>query len=356
MNIFQNDFESKWENLSKDVKKLNDYTQTHTVELRNVKSEKLKIQGAIFVGATFINVEWFAVNANNTNLTKVLFKKCKFVGGKWQDAVMTDVVFEDCEFSDTSLSGSTMTNVCFKNCKIDRTGIAYLKGGRVEIDGGYWDTGAGGDSSCEFIIRNCSLGGISFSMMKNHVPILFEDCLLDEIDFYGSHFSDVILRRVRQGEGGVKFNDLTANSMRFEDVNMTRGTAIARSKVKSVTINGGNFGTTFAHSMIGQIYIRDANLTYTDFCEAKLPKVTISNCQLYNTGMWDGYIEELTVYNSEFNIIDGDNFKANIVAWDNVTLDGRIDLTNAQIKDFRLTRLKRGPRLQLITTGANIRF
>jgi hypothetical protein len=37
-------------------------------------------------------------------------------------------------------------------------------------------------------------------------------------------------------------------------------------------------------------------------------------------------------------------------------LDGKIDLTNAQVKDFRPTRLKRGPRLNLITSGSNMRF
>jgi hypothetical protein len=59
---------------------------------------------------------------------------------------------------------------------------------------------------------------------------------------------------------------------------------------------------------------------------------------------------------STIHIIDATEFKGEIVLWDNVTLDGKIDLTNAQVKDFRPTRLKRGPRLNLITTGSNMRF
>ena len=192
--------------------------------------------------------------------------------------------------------------------------------------------------------------------MKNNVPILFEDTLLDEIDFYGSQFSTVTLRRVRQGEGGVKFNDISAETITFQNVDMTHGTAIARSQVRSVLINGGNFGTIFDDSIIGEVYIRDATLYYMEFSEVKLPKVTITNCKLYDTGLYDGYFDEFAVYNSEFNIIVGKNFKADIVLWDNVTLDGKIDLTNAQVKDFRPTRLKRGPRLNLITSGSNMRF
>jgi len=161
---------------------------------------------------------------------------------------------------------------------------------------------------------------------------------------------------VKQGEGGVKFNDISADSISFEDVQMTNGTAIARSHVKSVRVSGGSFGTTFDDSIIGQISIRDTRLYYMEFSEVKLPKVTVSNCSLYNTGMWDGYIEDFTVQNSEFDIIVGENFKADTVVWHNVTLDGKIDFTNAQIKDFRPTDIKRGPNLQLITTGSNIRF
>jgi hypothetical protein len=48
--------------------------------------------------------------------------------------------------------------------------------------------------------------------------------------------------------------------------------------------------------------------------------------------------------------------KADTVLWDNVTLNGKIDLTNAQVKDFRPTRIQHGPDLQLITTGSNLNF
>jgi uncharacterized protein YjbI with pentapeptide repeats len=356
MNIFKNDFERRWSDLSKDVNKLNEYSKTHPVELRDVKAENLDIEGVIFVGATFSGVEWYAVDASKAILTKVLFRKCKFVGGKWKDSIMTDVIFEDCEFTDTSLSGSTMVKVRFKNCKIDQTGIAYLKGGKVEFNECHWDTGAGGDSSCEFVFKNCTLGGISFSMMKNGVPILFEDCLLDEIDFYGSHFSDVILRRVRQGEGPTRFNSATAKSFRFEDVDMTRGVSLAHVIAESVTIAGGTFRGATEGSTIAKVYAHDANLFMYDMSEAVMPDVKIWNCKIQDLAIWECFIEELSFSNSTVHGIDATDFKADIVVWDNVTLDGKIDLTNAQIKDFRPTRLTRGPRLQLITTGSNVRF
>ncbi len=356
MNIFKNDFEQQWPELSQDVEKLNEYTKVHSVEMRNMKVEGLDLEGVIFSGSTFSEIEWENIDASKSSLTKVTFRKCKFIGGSWKNGTLTDVTFEGCDFIDTSFSRGVMNNVHFKDCKIERTGIAYLTGSRVEFDGCAWNTGAGGDSSCEFIFKNSSLSGISFSKMENNVPLLIENSRLNEINFYGSHFSTVTLRHVKQGEGGVKFNNITAETVTFENVDMTNGTAIARSHVKSVIINGGKFGTTFDDSIIGTVHVRDTELYYMEFSEVKLPKVTISNSKLYDTGLYDGFIEEFSVYNSEFNIIDGENFKADIVVWDNVTLDGKIDLSNAQINDFRPSRIKRGPKLNLITDRSNISF
>lgn len=186
--------------------------------------------------------------------------------------------------------------------------------------------------------------------------LFIEGGVLSEVDFGRSQFSDIILRRVKQSGGGVRFNDLTAKSISFEDVDMTRGTAIGRSNVGVVRISGGRFGTAFDGSTVGRIVARDAELSYMSFSEATLPYVEIAKCSLYDTGMWDGYIKEFLVTNSQFHIIVGENFKADTVVWDNVTLSGKIDLTNVQVKDFRPSRINRGADLQLITAGSNMRF
>ncbi|ALC14843.1 hypothetical protein DSOUD_0042 [Desulfuromonas soudanensis] len=84
--------------------------------------------------------------------------------------------------------------------------------------------------------------------------------------------------------------------------------------------------------------------------------VLLSNCQLRDIALWDCFVDEYAVVNSAIHTIRGKNFKAETVLWDNVALNGKIDLTNAQVKDFRPTRIQRGPDLQLITTGSNMKF
>lgn len=357
MSLFQNDFEKRWQDLSHDVRRLNEYTSTHPIELRKNKVGDKDLTGAIFVGATFTDVEWEGTILENAKFTKTVFKNCKFFGSLHWNGMFTDVLFENCTFQSAEFGGSTMVNVRFKNCKITDSRLKELQGNELLIEDSVLEERTSlAWSSIPMTFRRCTLDGVGLSGMKIPNKMIIEDSLLDEVDFGRGNFSDIILRRVKQSGGGVKFNNLTAKSISFEDVDMTKGTAIGRSNVGAVRISGGRFGTAFDGSTVGRIIARDAELSYMSFSEATLPYVEIAKCSLYDTGMWDGHIKEFLVTNSQFNIIVGENFKADTVVWDNVTLDGKIDLTNAQVKDFSPTRITRGPNLQLITTGSNMRF
>lgn len=355
MNIFKNDFEQKWEELSRDVNKLNEYTSLHSVELRDVKIAERKIDGAIFSGAKFSGVEWESSTSKNSTFSKVVFENCKFIQSDFSYSTFTDVVFKSCEFIDADINRSTLVGVRFEGCKFKQMGLVENKGDTLRlVNCDVLDTGLG-DSTIDFEIVDCTLDGVDMSTTKGGRKVLIEGGLCSEVDFGDSHFSDVILRRVKQGEGGVRFNGVEAFSISFEDVQMLRGTGIGDANVGIVRINGGEiYGPTFKNSNIAQTYVRNAYLTR--FALGNMGEVHVSDSTLHRSGFFQGGIKELSIHNSTIDEIVGKNFKADIVVWDNVTLDGKIDLTNAQIKDFRPTRLKRGSRLQLITTGSNIRF
>jgi hypothetical protein len=207
----------------------------------------------------------------------------------------------------------------------------------------------------QFTFKNMEIDGSRITMTEGAFPLTVEDCGLSEVSFDKSHFSTVTLRRVKQGEGGVYFNGVTAESINFEDVDMREGTGIGDATVGMVRIIGGQmYGPAFKNANIAKTYIRNAYVTR--FALGNMGQVHVDNSTLHRSGFFKGGIEELSITNSTIDEIVGKNFKADIVLWDNVTLDGKIDLTNAQVKDFRPTRLKRGPRLQLITTGSNMRF
>jgi uncharacterized protein YjbI with pentapeptide repeats len=358
MNIFSSDFQKRWVDLSKNVKVLNEYTTTHpNIELKGVNVEGLNLDGAIFNGGTFDGVDWKNVSAKGSKYRKVKFKDCKFTNSRYWNAEFIDVVFEDCEFVSTQFLKSKFVNVKIVNCKGIEAEFDELSGSELLVENTVLnDRSSFTDSKIPLVFRNTTLSGVNMMGLSGNHPLIIEGGILDEVDFYKSHFSTVTLRRVRQGEGPTRFNSVIAESFRFEDVDMTRGVSLARVKTPLVSIEGGTFRGATEGATIGKIYARKANLFMYDMSEATMPYVNIDNCEILNLAIWECNAKELLITNSTVDGIDATDFKADIVLWDNITLDGKIDLTNAQVKDFRPTRLKRGPTLNLITTGSNMKF
>ncbi len=356
MNIFKNDFEQKWEELSQDVKRLNEYTALHSVELKGVEIKERNLDGAIFTGAKFSGVEWERSTNKKSIFTKVVFEKCKFMQSDFSYSTFTDVIFRDCEFVDAEIDRSKLFNVKFEDCKFTQMGLVENQGNTlVFVNCHMLDSGMG-DCTIDFEITDCILDGVDVSTSKGGRTVLIEGGLLSEVDFGDSHFSTVTLRRVTQGEGPVRFNGATAETIKVEDVDMWRGLSLAEVKAESVSIEGGQIKPSFANSTIAKIYIRNSDVVFMSLRKAKLPYISITDCKIGDIQLWNGFVEEMLVQNCSIGESYGKNFKADTVVWDNITLDGKIDLTNAQIKDFRPSRITRGPDLNLITTGSNLKF
>lgn len=354
MGIFKNDFEQKWVELSQNVKNLNEYTALRPVVLRNVKISERNLDGAIFTGAKFIDVEWENSTSKKSNFTRIVFEKCKFTQSNFSYSTFIDVVFKDCEFIDADINRAKLIDVRFESCKFNQMGLVENRGNTLSLVNCHMLDSGMGDCAIDFEIKDSTLDGVDVSTSKGGRKVHIEGGLLSEVDFGDSHFSTVTLLRVKQ-DGGVYFNGVTAESINFEDVDMREGTGIGDATVGMVRIIGGQmYGPAFKNANIAKTYIHNAYVTR--FALGNMGQVYVDNSTLHRSGFFKGGIKKLSVTNSTIDEIVGKNFKADIVLWDNVTLDGKIDLTNAQIKDFRPTRLKRGPRLNLITTGSNMRF
>jgi uncharacterized protein YjbI with pentapeptide repeats len=356
MSIFGSEFQSKYKVLFQDVDKLNAYTRTHKVELTGESIKEIKINKAEFHGATFKKVKWEDVTLENSIFNNVVFEDCEFISSNFNGALFVDCVFKDCKIYDSKINRAVFKNGQFSGCDIKNSGMVKWTGDETTFtECKILDTPLA-QGNIKFVFRNTCLDGVRVMMTEGNHPLLIEGGLLSEVDFSKSHFSTVTLRRVKQGEGPVRFNGTTAESIRIEDVDMWRGLSLAGIHAEYVSINGGKLKTAFSNSVIQKIYAHNVEFYFVSLHKANLPYVILTNCIIHDFQIWDGYTDELTVQNSSIGEMYGKNFKADIVMWDNVTLDGKIDLTNAQVKDFRPTRLKRGPRLNLITTGSNLRF
>jgi uncharacterized protein YjbI with pentapeptide repeats len=357
MDIFNNDFEQRWMELFKEVSKLNEYTTSRAVTLHRANIEGYNIDGAIFSGATFDGVKWEAMSATNSKFTKTVFKNCEFINVNFEDSTLTEVIFDNCKIEYSNFSGCTMLKTSLRNCEIIETRFDGTDGDLLRINScKIMSRSTFSGSKIHFIFKDTTLSGVNMMGLGGCHPLTIDDCLLDEVDFYKSHFSDITLRRVQQGEGGIKFNGITAESIRLEKAELD-GIGFMESHAKTaIIVNSEVFAIGFSGGGVGKITFRNSTVQYFDIAESIMPNVEFTSCNLIEPMLYDGFIKEFVIRDSSIKDITGNGFKADIVVWDNVTLDGKIDFTNAQIKDFRPTRLKRGPCLQLITTGSNVRF
>ena len=186
--------------------------------------------------------------------------------------------------------------------------------------------------------------------------LVIEGGTLEEVNFGHSHFSDIVLRRVKFGEGAVRFNKTIANTITVEHVDMNavgflgtkaKSLCVSDSRLRALGVKGGG---------IDKVYIRNSEVGFLNVSESTMPYISVSHSKLFEPHLYEGFIDQLSIVNSTIENAEAFDFKAGVMVWDNVTLDGEINLTNAQIKDFRSSRLKRGPNLNLITTGSNLRF
>ncbi len=355
MSIFNSEFQKNYKNLFKNVKFLNEYTRSNKVELKGVAVEDVSLDGAEFHGAVFHEVEWKNMHLENSTFTKVVFDSCHFENVKFNGSRFVDCVFTNCNFSNAIISRVSWKGAKFSNCQIEKSVFNKWIGDEALFTGGKILDTPFAEGRIQYTFKDIELDGLQIVLTEGGLPLTVEDSKLSEVDFGDSHFSEIVLRRVQQGEGHVKFNSVTAESISFENVEMLRGVGMGWANVGLVRIIGGQiYGPAFKKANIAKTVIRDAQVTR--FAIGHMGKVEVSNSTLHRSGLFEGGIEEFSVVNSTIDGVVGKNFKADTVVWDNVTLDGKIDLTNAQVKDFRPTRLKRGPRLQLITTGSNMRF
>jgi uncharacterized protein YjbI with pentapeptide repeats len=350
------DFQRNYKELFNNVQKLNEYTKAHKVELSGENIVDIDIGGAEFNGALFTKVKWENVVLENSLFVDVVFKNCEFLNTKLNASQFIGCVFENCKIEYTQINRAIFKNGQFIGCDIVNSGMVKWTGDKVAFTGGHILDTPLAQANIGWSFNNTDLDGVRMMMSEGSHQLLIEGGVLSEVDFGKSHFSDVTLRRVKQGEGGVKFNGVNAKSINFEDVEMMRGTGIGSATVGMVRIVGGSmYGPSFLDANIAKVYVRDAYVTRFAIGNM-MGQVHVSNSTLHRSGLFDGVIDEFSVSNSNIDEVVGENFKADTVIWDNVTLDGKIDFTNAHIKDFRPTRIKRGPGLQLITTGSNIRL
>lgn len=357
MSQFTGDFQNCYSKLFENVEELNKFSKSNEIELKNVSVKDFDLNGATFYKAKFSNVKWEYINLEDSLFVDVIFENCHFDNVSFNGSKFLNVSFINSEISSSKLNRCYWKNGQFIKSNIKNSGMVKWQGDAVDFDGGTIIDSPLAQGNLRFSFKGVHMDGVRLTMTEGLFPLILEDSFLSKVDFGKSQFTEVVLRNVKQGSRGVRFNDVVAKTFSLEGVDMPEGLGFAFAKADSLRINESKIGNIgFGGSMIAKVYIRNSEIDYLSVNDASMPHLDISNCQLNDLGLWEGSIDEFIVHNSSIVNIVGEAFKGNIAVWHNVTLDGKVDLRNAQVRDFRPTFLKHGPNLELITTGSNLRF
>jgi uncharacterized protein YjbI with pentapeptide repeats len=168
---------------------------------------------AEFHSATFKKVKWEDVTLENSIFNNVVFEDCEFINSNFNAAKFIDCVFKNCKIHYTKMNRAVFKNGQFNDCDIKNSGMVKWMGDDVAFSGCKISDTPFAQGNIKFTFHNTDLDGVRIMMSEGNHPLLIEGGLLSEVDFSKSHFSTVTLRRVRQGEGGVKFNSVMAQKV-----------------------------------------------------------------------------------------------------------------------------------------------
>ncbi|MEN9809331.1 MAG: hypothetical protein RLZZ488_898 [Pseudomonadota bacterium] len=126
------------------------------------------------------------------------FRRCKFIGRELRNCRFIDCTFENCDFSVATVTGSSFRNATFKDCKA--IGVNWSK--------------SAGIHSAKF--HQCKLNDSSFTMVDMR-GTLFEDCLLEGVDFRETRLEKSKFPNCRMN--GAQFNKTNLVDTDFSQAN-----------------------------------------------------------------------------------------------------------------------------------------
>lgn len=346
--------QNPWKERFQDVAKLNDYAKTHPVEIANSKIENHKIDGAILNGGKFENTYWKKVSAQKTNLTKVVFRKGIIEDVDFSDSTLTDVVFEDVKLRGLRFFHATLRNVKFIRCTFNGINIDQTKNSQIEVIDSKAISSSFSEGQLIAVFRNSKLyDGVELTDLIPPSSLTFEKSELDDVNMERSKLKELVIN-------DTKFNSIF-------DV----GSA------DNITVNNSTLKTSISAATVGTISINNTEIKGLSILRSKIKTVTLMNCgKMYNFGMLQSTIGTLTFSHcplddfrpieATFDVLsikdgslansDFEKMKAKTMILENVSLDGKLDFTNAHVTDLQTKNVIKQPGLQLLTTGSNVRF
>ncbi len=346
---------SPWKELFADVGKLNEhFKQGHKAEIHDAVIENYDLSGAPFEDAKFENTEWRKVVVRNALFKNTTFHKCKMESLELEQSTFENVTFEDCELTDVSFFESKLPGVRFINSKLkDETTFQKSSNGDLFFDHVTMNKVAFFQAQAKIVVKDSNLGRVNMTGLMAPSSLTFEKGELKEVNFSDSHLSTFSLVGVNADKYG--FEGGTINKVDIRDNYL--GIGMREVQIGSLTIERSKIESRFTLSKIDHVDIASCQ-TVIDlgFYKSTIGTLSVRECALENFRAIGATITTLRVKDSQLRNSEFKNLKAGVVTFENVTLDQKIDFTNAQIETLNLKGLVKSPGLNLITTGSNVKL
>ena len=352
-----------WKERFQDVSKLNEYTQKGLkVELGDVIIKDYKLSAAIFNNASFRDVEWTNTITEKLSFTNTVFRNNTFSNVEFTNAKFTNVTFEDSEFYGTSFYLSQMTGVKFIHCKfMKKSDFVQLKDSTIEFEyttfesnGTNFEGTSFAKSKAALIFRDSTLTDLSLTDFIFPSSLTFENSKLQDIDMDRSKLAKLVMDNVTGG-GQSGCNDGSIAEVEIRNSEMSFG------------LNDGTYGkihfvnskinSTFNNAHIKELKLSNCKgMASLGLYQSPIDSLQISNCPINNFRPIEATIQNLRIDNSSIENSKLKKMKVVNFTLTDVSLDGQLDFSNAQVENLITKNITQKSGLNLNLTGSNVKF
>jgi len=308
-------------------------------------------------------VEW-----NETSIEGMIINNGRFVGNTFNgayfnEAKLTNVTFEDSEFNGVYFHGAKMTGVKFIHCKFtaySEADFMYLKDSNIEFEYTTFEAEETGHAKVDFAesnanltFRNSTLTKVSLTDLILPSSLTFENSKLQDVDTSRSKLSKLVLDNATGGHNGSNVGSIAVVEFRNSSV----GFGLGECTLDKVTFANSRVESSFANSTVKELQINNCKgMESFSLYQAKVDSLQISNCPINNLRSIEATIQNFridkaSIENSKFKKMKVVNFTLT-----DVSLDGQLDFSNAQVENLITKNITKGSGLNLNLTGSNVKF
>jgi uncharacterized protein YjbI with pentapeptide repeats len=346
----------KWNNVFKDTPNaITQFAAENPIHLKNVRVVDHDLSDSIIPNATFENVEWKDFVAIDSKFTNTEFIGGSIESSGFSRSIFTNVTFENMTLYNVEFISATLIGVTFKNCKIYDSKIHSLHNSKVTFEDSELNNVEFFDSELDITLKNTKvIEQGKFSGLKPGSRVTLED------SYIGPYSS-------------FKYSNITSfKAVRSELDRFSMGESIGE-----MTLENSKLDFTLGDASIDRLIVTDCevdrlshsdalikhasisnckNSTEVFFIKSALGDLNIRDCDLSELGIFESKVSKINIANSKFIKTVSPKTVTKEFILHNVTFLGETDFKGAQADDTELFKVTFAPSATLDATGSNIPF